>query len=131
MEATDLQTELIKTALAIATPVLVSLVSAILYKALQRVGLDVDANRKAKVEYYVREAILRAEEWAAQHVKANMGQTTAAMKLDRALTDVVDKVPGITKQEAADLIHATLPKVSLGASVFLQGAREKATTGAR
>ena len=128
MNAPDLTTELIK---LVTTAVLLPLISALLVKALQRFGLSVDAEKQAKVEYFVQQAIFRAEEWAAQRVKANMGQTTAAMKLDRALTDVVDKVPGITKQEAADLIHATLPKVQLGAAVFLQGAREKATTGAR
>lgn len=128
MQTTDLTTELVKTVLAIATPVLVTLLTALLVKVLQRVGLTVEADRKAKLEMFTQEAVLRAEEWAATRLKAEKGPTTAAMKLEKALTDLTDRVPGITREEAADLVHATLPKVNLGAAAFLQGVRQAATT---
>lgn len=128
----DLTTEVIKAVLAIATPVLVTLLTALLVKALQKVGLSVDADRKAKLEFHAREAILRAEEWAAAIIKAKTSPSavTARMKLEKAVTDLTAKFPGIDRQEAADLIHATLPKMELGAASFLQGLRQAATTDA-
>lgn len=127
----DLLTEVINTVLGIATPILTVLLTAFLVKALQKVGLNVDADKTAKLEYFATQAILRAEEWGAARIKANAGTMTAAMKLEKALTDLTDKVPGITREEASALVHATLPKVNLGAAAFLQGVRQSATTGAR
>lgn len=125
----DWTTELIKAVLGIATAVLVPLLTALLVQALKKLGLSLDAEKTAKVEYFARQAILRAEEWAATRIKLNAGTTTAAMKLERALTDLTDKVPGISREEAAQLIHATLPKMGLGAASFIQSVREAATTG--
>ena len=123
----DLQTELIRTVLAIATPVLVTLVTALLYKALKKAGLDLSAEKQAQLEYCVRQAILRAEEWGASRVKAQL-PTTPTMKLEKALSDVVDKVPGITRTEAEQLIHAELPKIGAGAARFVGAVRSAATT---
>jgi hypothetical protein len=123
----DLQTEIIRTVLAIATPVLATLATALIVKALQKIGLSVDAEKQAKLEYLATQAILRAEEWAAARIKAQVGSTTAAMKLEKALTDLTDRVPGISREEAAALVHATLPKLQLGATGFLQGVRSAAT----
>lgn len=121
-----------KTVLEIAAPVLAMLLTALLVKGVQKLGLTVDAERQAKLEYFAQQAVLRAEEWGASRIKGNpQAIMTASMKLERALTDLTDKIPGISRDEASELIHATLPKVGAGAAVFLQGVRKAATTGAQ
>lgn len=111
---------------AVLTPLIVQWIA----NKARLAGLQLSAEKEAQVEKIVRDAILKAEEWAATRVKVGES-TNAGQKLEQALADVVDKVPGISSQEAADLIHATLPKVGLGASTFLQGVRQAATGDAR
>ncbi len=123
----DVLVEVVKVVGAIAAPVLATLVTALLVKTLKKIGLEVDAEQQAKTEHLVRRAILRAEEWAATRVKAKYGTTTAEMKLQRAMQDVLEHVPGLTPPEAAALIHAKLPELQLGAASFPPGARQPAT----
>lgn len=131
METTpDLVTEIIKTTLAIATPVLATLLSALVLRAVKRMGIELDSQRALQVEKIVRDAILRAEEMFATRVRQKL-PTTSADRLATAVATVMDKVPGITEQEARDLVHTTLPKVGAGAAAFLAGVRQSATTGAR
>lgn len=127
----ELQKEIIQTVVAIAAPVIASLVAGILVKVFQKFGLDVSAEKHAKLEKIALDAILRAEEWAASKVRTAPGSITAANKLEQAVTDIVDKVPGVTRDEAADLVHANIAKLGLGAAGFTQGLRQAATTGAR
>lgn len=126
---TDLTTEVIKTVLAIATPVLVGLLTTLLVKVLQKYNLSISADNQAKLEYFAQQAILSTEEWAASRIKAHL-PTVSADKLTQAITTLTAKVPGITADEAANLIHAALPKMELGAVSFLQGLQSAATTGA-
>lgn len=109
---------------AVLTPLIVQWIA----NKARLAGLQLSAEKEAQVEKIVRDVILNVEEWAATRVKVGTA-TNAGQKLDKALIDVVDKVPGISREEAAELIHATLPKVGLGAAAFLQGVRQAATTG--
>lgn len=126
----DVTTQIVGFVISLATPVLATLATALMVKALQRIGLQVDAERKARLEYVASQAILRAEEWAAARLKANL-PATGTEKLQAAMVDLTDRIPGISNEEASALIHATLPKLGAGAAAFLQGARQAATTGAR
>lgn len=112
----DLYTDIIKAVLAIATPVIATLVSALIVQLLRKKGFELDAEKTAKLEYITTQVVLRAEEWAASRLKGNAGPTTGAMKLERAMSDLADKVPNISREDAAASIHATLPKMGLGAS---------------
>ncbi|OFW05634.1 MAG: hypothetical protein A3H96_11275 [Acidobacteria bacterium RIFCSPLOWO2_02_FULL_67_36] len=123
----DVLIDVLKTVGTILAPILATLLTALAYKALKRAGLDLDAEKQAKLEYLARQAILRAEEWGANQLKTHL-PATSGQKLQRAVTDLLDKVPGISDVEAAALVHAELPKVALGASGFLQAVRTAATT---
>ncbi len=126
---TDLTTEVIKTVFAVATPIIVGLVTTLLVKALQKANLSISADNQAKLEHLAEQAILATEEWAAARIKAKL-PTFSSDKLAQAVTTLTAKVPGITVDEAADLIHATLPQVRGATVTFLQGLQSAATTGA-
>lgn len=117
-------------AASILLTVLTPLIVRWIFRRAELAGLHLSAEKEAQTEKIVRDIILRVEEWAASRVKVGV-PLTAKDKFEKALIAVVDKVPGITDQEAADLIHATLPKVGAGAAAFLEGVRQAATTGAR
>ena len=123
----DFLLEALKTLGVIFAPILAALVTALLVHALQKAGLNLDAEKTARLEHFVQQAILRAEEWAATAAKRNM-PPASGMKLAKAITDVVAKVPGITDAEATALIQAELPKVGLGAAGFLGAVRTAAAT---
>ena len=120
-----LQGEIIQTVLAIGTAVLVPLLTALVFKALKKLNLEVSGQQQAKIEYFVRQAVLEAEEWGAKRVQAKL-PVVPKDKLERALISVVDHVPNISTEEATALIHAELPKVSLGAASFMRAVTEKA-----
>lgn len=80
----------------------------------KKIGLQVSADQQAKLEYLTKQAILRAEEWAAARVKVNL-PVSAGDKLTQALNDLTASA-GIDAQTASDAIHATLPQLGLGAS---------------
>jgi len=128
----DLITEVIKTALRLLEPVIAGALVALILKLLQRLNLSIDENEKAKVNALTQDVILQVEEWAAARIKAKIPEpTTAKDKLEKALADLTAKVPGITQDEAADLIHANLAKVGAGATSFLQGLQSASATGAQ
>jgi hypothetical protein len=98
-----------------AIAVLVPLITALLVKLFQKAKLDVSGQRQARIEYFVRQAILEAEEWAAKRLQAKL-DTEPTQKLDRAVRAITKQVPTVTVSQAIDLVHAELPKSGLGAS---------------
>lgn len=122
----DLTTEVVKLVFAIVAPVLATLVTALLVRLFKKVGLQLDAERQAKLEKITHDAILRAEEVAATRLRAQL-PVTAKDKLETAIADILDRVPGVTADEAAALVHQQLPRVGLGAASFLTRVRQAAT----
>lgn len=80
---------------------------------LEKIHLTVSAERQAQLEYYAKQAILKAAELAAQKAKTG-GTLSGADKLQIATLEVMDKA-AVTPAEAADTIHAVLPQLGLGA----------------
>jgi len=111
-----LSKEILTTVITAAVPVLVTLVTALLIKALKRVGLDLDAERQAQLEGIVKRAILKVEEVFEAKIKAGQ-PVTAADKLSAAVTDVIKNAPNLTPQQAADAIHAQLPLMRAAVTV--------------
>ena len=70
----------------------------------------------------VQAAILEVEETAAKHAGTPIA---SSRKLDLALQQIAEKVPGITREEAHSLVHQELPKVRAAIGDFT-----KATLGA-
>lgn len=118
------------TILALA-PLLVGAVTAAAVQLFRKFGLDLDAQKQAKVEYYARLAIQEAEEWAARKLTQANIVITGSEKLSRAVESLVAKVPGVSQAEATALVHALLPEVGVGAAAALGKVVTAATTGDR
>lgn len=103
--ATAFETLSVAVAAALA-PYLVAWVVA----QAKKVGLEVKAEEQQKLEYYAKQAILRAEEWAAK--KAGI---SSLQKLSVATDDVI-AATGVSHGAAMDAIHAVLPTMNLGAA---------------
>lgn len=67
-----------------------------------------------------RSGIALAEEQAAAYFRKFGRKMASDGKLERAIEFLLQKVPGVTHEEARAIIQAELPKVSLGAAGFLQ-----------
>lgn len=127
----DLLTEALRTILQTALAALVPMLIALIVQQLRKVGLQVNAEHQAKLEHYAQLAALEAEEWASQRIKAHIGQVLPREKLERAIATLLDRVPGITRQEATAIIHAQLPLLGAGAAAALGEVRRAATNGVR
>ena len=114
----DLWLEFAKGFIAVLAPIVAGLVVALLVKWLKKVGLDLDAEKQAKAEYWVRQGILSAEEWAASRLKQGLADTPdaeSAVKLQHAI-DVAVENTDLNVVQAETLVHAQLPQVKLGAT---------------
>lgn len=125
----DIYGELIKLGFTILTVMVVPLVTAILIKVLKRIGLSVSAEQQAKLEKLAQDAILATEEYASARIKAQLVKLLPAEKLTKAVELLMDKVPGITPQEATLLVQQELPKLRASAAGFLLAATTAASTG--
>jgi hypothetical protein len=90
--------------------------TALVVLLLKKVGLSVDADRTAKIEYYAQQAATFAEEQAAAYAKKHLVKMEAGQKLQIATAKLLSKVPGVNANEAQDVIIAALPGLRLGAA---------------
>lgn len=111
--------QLVQLAGAVLAPLLV----AVVVQVLRRIGLSVDAERKAMLEYFAKQAVLGVEERAAAWAKANISgrAMSGAEKMQAALEEVLARVPRVSREEAKAVIEAVLPQLHIGAAA---GARE-------
>lgn len=102
--------------------VLAAALVALVVRLLQKVGLQIDAEKRAHLEAAAVQAVARAEEWAAAQVKAKLAKKIpSAEKFERAVADVLDRVPGVDRAEAEAIVTSALPAMGVGASA---GVRE-------
>lgn len=102
--------------------VLAAALIAVLYKLLQRFGIALDAEKRDQLEAAARQAVARAEEWSARQIKAKVAKKIPGTeKFERAVADVLDRIPGVTRAEAEAVVEAALPQMGIGAAA---GARE-------
>jgi len=117
--------ELVKTVLLALVPVVAGLVVSVLVRLFQRIGLQLSAENQARTEKLVHDAIFFAEEKVASAIKR--GVKPVDTKLQTAVKQVLDKIPGITQDEAIVLITAELPKLGLGTAGFARSVVTAAT----
>jgi len=113
----------VKLVFAVLGAVLMVYVPLILHKVLVRLGVHLSQEQEARLAALADSAVHEAEEWAAAKVKAKIPVGSEA-KLARAVEGVIDKVPGITTEEAERLVRAALPKALLGAAEGLRTVRD-------
>ena len=111
-------TSLSQQIVAVVLPLLASTLVALVVLGLKKLGLSIDADKQAQLEYVAKQAVLKVEEQVSARVAgavdASLGPITS--KLNMAVVDVIAKLPRVSKQEAEDAIHAALPQLGLGAA---------------
>lgn len=120
-----MQTVLAPVLEALATAAVAAFLALVIQLA-RRVGLDLSAQQQARVEHYARLAIAAAEEWAARQIKEQHEAPASADKLAYAIQALLMQVPGVSEQEAEDVIHASLERLGKGAAAFVSGLANKA-----
>jgi hypothetical protein len=85
-------------------------------RLLQKVGLSLKEDQERQLQYWVKQAVLKAEEIVNARRAAGQPTSTAADKFDLALDDLREKAPGLTSLQASDKIHAALPDLGLGST---------------
>lgn len=120
---TALQLALVETVRLIImalAPILVGAMTAVAVQVFRRFGLEIDAQKQARLEHFATLAIQEAEEWAARRVTTQTGIVVQGVeKLERAVSSLLDLIPGITRDEATTIVHARLPQVGIGAAAAL------------
>ena len=102
--------------------VLAGALIALVVKLLHRVGLQINEDREKQLRAVAVDAIARVEEWAASHAKRKLKtKITGADKLESAVADIIDRIPGVSHEEAEAVIHSMLPHMNMGAAA---GTRE-------
>ena len=119
--------EIVRTVLSLAVVLLAPLVLGVVYRLFQRVGLEVSAEQQAKLEKQLRDLLIETEEYFAARIKAKIPDITGATKLQHFIEIAVDRIPGITAQEAAAYAQQLLPQIGLGAVIALRNLRQAAT----
>ena len=108
--------QILATALAI-------LAMSLVKKIADHFGLKIEKEQEEKLERTIEKAILEAEEKFVQDddFKAKAEQLAMRLygvsdkgkaKLAYVVSKALDKLPGITKEEAEELTHSLLPKLS-------------------
>lgn len=110
--------QLIDLGLQAVVAVVAPALAAIVVQVFRLISVQLSEAQEAKVRQVVANAVLEVEEWASSRLKAEL-PVTSGQKLSRAVSTVLSKVPGVTEQEAEDLVRQELPKVGLGAVSFL------------
>jgi hypothetical protein len=92
---------------------------AVLVKLFQRFGIALDQERQDQLQSVARQAVARAEEWGATQLKGLAKRKLPALgaeKFERAVTDVVARIPRVSREEAEAVVQAALPQMGLGAA---------------
>lgn len=122
--------ELINELVKVAGTALAGVAIWALTQLARKYGYQVSAERHAQLEAIARQAILVVEEKASAIVKARLDAMSPGEKLSGAIELVVAKVPGVSRDEAAEIIHAQLPVVRGAAVDFSTAVLRKATNRA-
>jgi hypothetical protein len=85
---------------------------------MKRLGLQADAERDAKLKATAESAVLEVEERVESAIKSGLTPAVekSAMKLEQATAIIVNKVPGVSDDEAESLAHEAVARVGLGAT---------------
>lgn len=111
---------------ALATAV-TTLVSIVMAQLARKYSFQVSAERHAQLEAVIENAILLMEEKGKNVLKAGLEGLTPAEKLEGALAYVAEKLPGVSREDAAAVIHAKLPVVRGAIASFAAAAITKQT----
>ncbi len=95
----------------VVQPILAVLLTAIAAQLCAKFGLALSAERQARLEREVESAIRRGEE-----LRANGKLSTHTDILGWVVSEVQRLRPSVDARAIEDLVHATLPRLGLGAA---------------
>lgn len=101
------------------TLILAPFLVGIANKLLKMANINLGAAQEALLRNQIDNLLIATEEWAQSRVKASI-PTTANDKVQHFLANAVDKIPGITAEEAFQFSQEQLPKLMLGAAGAFQ-----------
>lgn len=96
--------------------VLAGALVALVIQILRKIGITLDADKQAQLEYFAKQAVLRVEEYAATYAKKKLVGLTESQKFSMAVTDLIEKVPRVDRVEAERIVTAVLPQLGIGAA---------------
>lgn len=96
---------------------LAGLIAALVIQGLRKLGLSIDADRAAKIEYFAQQAVLTVEEKAAAYLKQQAAAMKPEQKLHEAMVVLMQRFPKLSAEDAQRIVTAALPKVGLGAAM--------------
>ena len=127
----DVIQEGLLTVLAVVTPIAVGFLVRWLKALGTKAGITIDVQKEAMLEHRIQSFLLQVEEEAAARIRAGLPKWAPGEKFSRVFEKVVGVIPGISRQEAEELIQANLPKIGLGAIAALDQIKGAATSGER
>jgi len=81
-------------------------------KALERANIQVSEALEDRIRQAAIAGVSLAAEQARKYASAYIGgKMPSATKLSIAVASVLEKVPGVTEQEATDAVHSVLPHI--------------------
>jgi len=101
--------ELASIALQIFGPILVILISAVVWKLLGKIGVDKNMAMDALLRSYIKSAINYADSWADKQSEKPAGEDKMKMAIVHVL-DLIDnsKLPKVTEEKLRKLIESQL-----------------------
>jgi len=91
----------------------------VLVKLFQRFGIALDQERQDQLQSVARQAVAHAEEWGAAKLRGVAKSKLKSLSRDKfelAVTDVLAKIPRVSREEAEAVVTAALPQMGLGAA---------------
>lgn len=122
--------EVVKLVFGVLAPVLSVLAIAALTQLLRKWGIELDAAKAAKLEQLLGDAVAQTEEWASSQIKRGI-PVTAQLKAEHYLGLAVDRVPGVTAEEATRVAKTILGRFRVAAAASVSDVRGAATEGRR
>ena len=83
-------------------------------------GVELSEEKDQVVRRAAQDAILYAEEWASNKLKLEEKVIAGEEKLRTATSRLLQKVPGISTDEAVNIVTEELPKLGHGATSFVE-----------
>lgn len=123
--------EIIRELVGLASTTLIGVGIWALTQFARKYGIELSMTKQEQLATFARQAILGVEEKAIAILKAQGDKLTGAEKLEEAIESLLLKVPGISREEAAEVIHQQLPvvrgaAVDFGVAVLKKATRKKA-----
>lgn len=110
---------------ALLAAILSGLLAKLLVDLMKKVGLEISKEKEERLRETVRQAIIWVTEWAAKKKKYDKLIVSGEVKLNKAISRILRKLPDVDGKEVEDLVHEEIAGCLEGATNFLEGVAAK------